>query len=110
MIAVRITLNVLPEKQLEVMQTLLSLVDPVGKEIGCKSYAIFSDINDKNSFCLLEEWKTREDLDHHIKSLRFGVLLGTKALLGEPPKIQIYTVTHIQGMEAVEAVRNKSAH
>jgi len=42
MIAVRITLNVLPEKQLEVMQTLLSLVDPVGKEIGCKSYAILN--------------------------------------------------------------------
>ncbi|WP_083863802.1 putative quinol monooxygenase [Desulfobacula toluolica] len=76
---------------------------------GCKSYYISCDINDKNCFCILEEWETREDLDHHIKSLRFGVLLGTKTLLRNPLKIRIYSVTRTQGMEAVEAIRAKRA-
>ncbi|SDU42904.1 putative quinol monooxygenase [Desulfobacula phenolica] len=109
MIAVKITLEVLPEKKLEVMQTLTSLIKPVGKEQGCKSYYIACDINDKNCFCIFEEWKTREDLDHHIKSLRFGVLLGTKTLLRNPLKIRIYSVIRTQGMEAVEAIRAKRA-
>ena len=107
MIAVRITLDVLPEKELEVMQTLFSLIKPVGKEHGCKSYKVCRDIKDKNSFCLFEEWETRKDLDHHIKTLRFKVLLGIKTLLRKPPQGRIYTVSRTQGMEAVEAIRTK---
>ena len=100
-------MNVLPEKHLEVMQTLLSMIEPTGKEAGCLSYAVFCDIEDKSLFSLLEEWETREDLDHHIMSQRFGVLLGTKTLLCEPPKIQIHTVSLSEGMEAIHAARNK---
>jgi|SRR3989339_475907 len=107
MIVVRINLNALADKHLEVTQTLLSLREPVGKEEGCKNYNIFCDIHDKNHFCLLEEWETRENLDHHIRSRRFGVLLGIKTLLREPLNIRIYTISHPQGMEAVEAVRAK---
>jgi quinol monooxygenase YgiN len=107
MIVVRITMNVLPEKQLEVTQTLLSMIVPTGKETGCLSYAVFCDIEDKNRFSLLEEWETREDMDQHVRSDRFGVLLGTKTLLCEPPKIQIHTVSESEGMEAIHAVRDK---
>jgi quinol monooxygenase YgiN len=108
-IIVRITMNVLPEKQKEVMQTLLSMIEPTGKEKGCLSYDVFCDIENKNIFSLLEEWQTREDLDHHIGSGRFGVLLGTKSLLCEPLKIEIHTVSHSEGIEAVNAVRGKRA-
>ncbi|MDP2645509.1 MAG: putative quinol monooxygenase [Desulfobacterales bacterium] len=107
MIIVRITMNVLPEKQLEVMQTLVSMIEPTGKEAGCMSYAVFCDLEDKGLFSLLEEWETREDLDYHLKSQRFGALLGTKALLCEPPKIQIHTVSRSEGMEAILAARDK---
>ena len=107
MILVRITMNVLPEKQLEVLQTLLSMIEPTGKEPGCLSYAIFSDIEDKNRFNLLEEWESRRDLDQHLKSHRFGVLLGTKTFLCEPPKIRIHTVSRSEGIEVIEAIRRK---
>ena len=107
MIIVRITMNVLPEKQLEVTQTLLSMIEPTGKEAGCLSYAVCCDIEDKNLFNLLEEWKTREDLEHHLRSNRFGVLLGSKTLLCEPLKIQIFTVADAEGIESVNSVRKK---
>jgi len=107
MIFIRTTLEVHPEKQLELEQTLLSLIKPVREEPGCKSYCTFCDINDKNQFTLLEEWETQKDLDRHIQTDRFGVLLGTKALLSEPPQIQIHTVLRTQGMETIHAVRQK---
>jgi quinol monooxygenase YgiN len=107
MIAVRITMNVLPEKQLELTQTLLSMIEPTGREAGCLSYAVFCDIEDKNRFSLLEEWETREDLDHHFRSHRFGALLGSKTLLCELPTIQIDTVSLSEGMEAIHAARKK---
>jgi quinol monooxygenase YgiN len=106
MIVVRITMNVLPEKQLEVMQTLLSLIEPAATEAGCLSYAAYYDMEDKTSFSLLQEWETREALDLHIKSYRFGVMLGIKTLLCEPPTIQIHTVSRSEGMEAVCTARD----
>ena len=107
MIIVRIIMNVLPEKQKEVMQTLLSMIESPGKESGYLSYGIFCDIEDKNVFNLISEWETRKDLDHHMRSDRFSVLLGTKSLLCEPLKIQIFTVSHSEGIEAIDAVRSK---
>lgn len=105
MVVVRITLDVLPEKQLEVMQTLVSMIGPTGNEAGCLSCDVFCDVEDKNRFSMLGAWETREALDQHILSHRFGALLGTKTLLDEPIKIQIYTVSRSEGMEAIEAVR-----
>jgi quinol monooxygenase YgiN len=107
MIVVRIIMNVLPEKQKEVMQTLLSMIEPPGKESGYLSYGIFCDIEDKNVFNLISKWETRQDLDHHIRSGLFSVLLGTKSLLCEPPQIEIHTVSRSEGMEAIDAVRLK---
>ena len=107
MIVVRMIMNVLPEKHKEVMQTLLSMIEPLGKESGYLSYGIFCDIEDKNVFNLISEWETRKDLDHHMRSDRFSVLLGTKSLLCEPLKIQIFTVSHSEGIEAIDAVRSK---
>lgn len=102
-------MNALPEKQLEVTQTLLSMIEPTGKEAGCMGYSVFCDIEDKSLLSLLEEWKTRKDLDNHIRSHRFGVLLGIKTLLCEPLKIEIHTVSQSEGMEAIVAARVKSS-
>lgn len=107
MIILRIIMNVLPEKQKEVLQTLLSMIEPTGKEKGCLSSGIFCDIEDKNVFNLISEWETRQHLDHHIRSDRFRVLLGTKSLLSEPLKIQIHTVLHSEGIEAVQVANSK---
>ncbi|MFC1816376.1 antibiotic biosynthesis monooxygenase [Thermodesulfobacteriota bacterium] len=106
MIVSRITMNIIPEKQLEMMQTLISMIEPTAKEGGCISYGIFRDIEDKNRFFLLEEWKTRKYLDHHIASHRFGVLLGSKTHLCEQLETQIFTVSHSEGMDIIHKIRN----
>jgi quinol monooxygenase YgiN len=100
-------MNVFLDKRTEVMQTLLSLIEPTENARGCLSCHGFSDIEEKNVFSLIEKWETREDLEDHIKSERFSVLLGTKSLLCEPPQIEIHTVSLSEGMETVNAARTK---
>ena len=107
MIVVRISINVLPEKQKELVQTILSMIGPMEKEAGCLSYALFCNVQDKNLLNLLEEWQTRKDLDRHLRSEMFSVLLGAKSLLFHPPQIQIHTVSHLEGIESVNTVREK---
>jgi quinol monooxygenase YgiN len=106
-IIIGITMNVLIEKRTEVMQTLLSMIEPTENERGCLSCHVFRDIEDENVFSLIEEWQTRQDLDDHIRSDRFSVLLGTKSLLCEPQQIEIHTVSRSEGMETVNAARTK---
>ena len=105
MIVVRIDMIVIPEKHLEIMQTLLSMIEPTAKKAGCLRFGVFCDIEDKNHFSLIGEWENREVLNQHIASHQFSVLLGTKALLCEPPEIQIFSVSGLEGMDAVHSIR-----
>ena len=107
MILVRTIMNALPEKQKELMLTLLSMIDTAEKEKGCLSYDVFCDIDGKRVFSLIEEWETREDLDQHIRSERFSVLLGTKSLLAKPMEMKIHTVSYTEGEEVINAIRVK---
>ncbi|MBF0121437.1 MAG: antibiotic biosynthesis monooxygenase [Desulfobacterales bacterium] len=105
MIIIMITMNTQLGKWKEVMQTLLSISESTVKEKGCISCQAYHGIDDNNIFSMIEEWETRKDLDRYMNSNRFKVLLGLKSLLSEPQEVRIYTVTHYEGMEAVNAAR-----
>ena len=93
MIIVRITMEALMENRTEIMQTLLSMIEPAEKEKGCLSYEVLCNPEDNHIFSLIEEWDTREDLVRHMRSDRFRVLLGTKSLLTKPLEMKIHTVS-----------------
>jgi quinol monooxygenase YgiN len=105
MIIIRISMETLPEKQKEVVQTILSLMASMEREPGCLSNAFFCEMKDKNMLCMVEEWESREKLDSYLKSDFFGVLLGTKSLLRQAHSIKIDTVQKTEGIEAVLAAR-----
>ena len=98
-------MNVLPEKRKELLQTVHPLIGLIREEKGCISCRLFKDDEDENSFALVEEWETQEDLDNHLRSDRFGVLLGAKSLLSKPFEFKLNGVSYTSGMEAVKAAR-----
>jgi quinol monooxygenase YgiN len=105
MIMLRTILSPFPEKQKEVLQTLLSIIEPPAHCNGLLSDGIYHDIEDSTVFKLISEWESRRHLIAHLRSDRFGVLLGTKSLLCKPIDIQILTFTKLEGMEVVTAAR-----
>ena len=105
MVIVIIKMNVLPEKCLELKQTLLALIEPARKDKGCLSHNVLQDLENDNGLSLIEVWESREDLDHRLRSDKFTVLMGTRSLLSRPPEITMNEVSHSSGWEAVEAVR-----
>jgi quinol monooxygenase YgiN len=107
MIIVKILMNALPEKRKEVFQTLLSRIDSIRQQKGCQCYHVFQDIENENGFCLIEYWENREELENHMRSPAYGVLLGTKFLLKEPHDFQVHTVLNTEGKELVDAVKGK---
>ena len=53
----------------------------------------------------VEEWESRENLERHIKSDPYRIILSLMELSGEPPEIKINTISKTEGLEAIEAIR-----
>jgi quinol monooxygenase YgiN len=85
-------MKVFAEKRKELSQTIVSLIDSLRKEEGCRRCDFFRSMEDENKLCILEEWNTRENLNSHLKSERFRVLRGAMNLLREPCEMMVYTV------------------
>lgn len=105
MIDATIKLTVPHEKREEIMQTFKAMLGPIRREQGCLGCNCYVDIETDNLFFLKEEWKTREDLDTHLRSAHFGVLLGAMKLLSKEPDIRFDTIAFTAGAEAVTAAR-----
>jgi len=101
MILVLIRMKVLPEKRMELSQTIVSLIGSIRTEKGCKRCDFCQSIEDENELFLLEEWDTRENFEDHLKSRRFKVLRGAMSLLKEPYEMTFHTVSKSAEMEEV---------
>ncbi|MEN6473834.1 MAG: antibiotic biosynthesis monooxygenase family protein [Syntrophaceae bacterium] len=99
MILVIIRMKVMPEKRMELSQTIASLSGSTRMEKGCKSCDYCHSIDDENRLFLLEEWDTPEHLITHLKSEHFRVLRGVNNLLKEPYEMKLHNVFHPTWME-----------
>jgi len=109
MIIVIINASAITEKRTEVFQTLASVALMVRGEKGCLRCQFCHEDEDDTAFNLIEEWGTREELDEHLKSQVFGILLGLQPLLKEPLGIRICPVASRDGMQAVKRARGQVA-
>ena len=105
MIDVTIKITVPPEKRKEVLQTLKAILAPIRREQGCISCNCYVDVETENIIFFRDEWKTSEDLDTHLRSVHFGVLIGAMKLLNKEPEIRFNTITSTAGAEAIKSAR-----
>ena len=94
-------MEVLPEKRMELSQTVASLTGSIKMEKGSKRCDFYQSIEDETELLLLEEWDTQENLMTHLKSDHFRVLRGAMNLLQEPYERMFHTVFHPAGMEEI---------
>ena len=52
----------------ELKAVCLGLIEPTRKENGCISYDLFQDITNPGKFTFIENWKSKEHLDVHLKT------------------------------------------
>ncbi len=90
MILVMIRMKVLPEKRMELSQTIALLIVSIRTEKGCQRCDFCQSTEDENELWLLEEWDTQENLNGHMKSERFRVLRGAMTLLKEPYEMRFH--------------------
>ena len=97
-----------PDKREDLVETVIGLIEPTRVEKGCLDYHFFKDIEDENSFTILERWATQEDIEKFVRSDSYHQLLTAMELLAKPPDIKINAVSYTAGLEAIKAARNCS--
>ena len=75
---------VVAEKKFDEFNDSLSyLSSAIQKEHGCLDFSLCRDLNKKNAYRVLGEWKTRQAMEAHFKREKFSVLIGAAKVLGE---------------------------
>jgi len=87
MIITTVKLKGREDKRLEIAQTIRGIADQVRQCKGCVGVNCYQDMEDKNVFYNVQEWRSSEELDGLLKSKLFAALLGLETILTEPPQI-----------------------
>ena len=93
MIYATIKVHVPPEKRDEIILTFKSILGPIRHEHGCNSCHCSVDIEDENLIYMSAVWQNKRNLDVHLQSPLFSVLLGAMKLLNKEPEIIIVSTT-----------------
>jgi len=78
-----------PGKRKEILQTINGALGRLKRRKGDLDVSSYQDVNDKNIFYLVEEWRTQKDMDRYLHSNLFAVLLGIETILTAKPEIKI---------------------
>ena len=99
MVQLEIIFQVLPHKQKEFSQTINNLCDPDLFRKKGEYPVIYRAPDDENIYCYLVEWNSKKDLDAHMNSEQFEMLVGAMKVLGEIQVAQIHEINRTQVLE-----------
>ena len=106
MVLTTIRFVVPPDKRDTFLRVLRSLLEPTRVERGCLDFGLYQDIQDENTFILIEKWEAVPDLMSHLRTDGFQRVLWVMDLASEAPVIEYHTVQTSEGMELISSARS----
>ena len=108
MITALFRIPVSDENRAGITRLLRSLIEPIQSETGCISCRLYREPKNPDVLTWVEEWRTRDDLDRHLRSQRFTRILAALDMADAEPEVRFDTVVETVGMQLVEAARGSS--
>jgi quinol monooxygenase YgiN len=107
MITLSIDLKTRPQKLAEFLQTLDKLLIELRREEGNLRYGYQQTDVDDTKIHLQAQWQSWENLESHLRSDFFTILLGAIRVLCEKPEVRIDDGAKVSGMEIIEDLCRK---
>ena len=89
----------------DILRLLRSLIEPTRVETGCVSCGLFKDMHDPSVIVWVEEWKTQNDLERHLRSRRYKKILAAFDMSTSQPVMRFNTVVETKGMQLIADAR-----
>ena len=74
-------------------------------KVGCAGFSISQDVTNPETLTICDQWTTREDLDEHVRSADYRLLLAVIDLSVTPPEISFDELEHLGGLDLVQTLR-----
>ncbi len=105
MIIVTFRMKVLGRRRKDFLDSGRLMLGPTRVQPGCISCDFYQDLNDLDTVLYIEEWQSRENLEHHIKSDSYRIILSLMDNCVEPPEIKLSTISNVEGFETIVNIR-----
>jgi len=99
----QITIELKENKVDEFVRNLLSLWFKFLKEEKCLNYRVYREFEKENTFCMIAEFVSHDDMENHFKTQDFEVLVGASSVLGKELKMVISEVVAKGGSDLVKS-------
>ena len=83
----------------EFVKSMRSFARRIRKEKGCLGYSVYRDFEKENTYSLIGEWKTRQAMETHFKTLNFEALIDAARVLGETFEMSLVEVLESGGFK-----------
>jgi quinol monooxygenase YgiN len=93
------------KKQNEALEILGSMIEQIQFEPGCINCRLYRDVQEERALMLEEIWTGEKDLQRHLKSDRYRMILLVVEMAAEPPEIRFDTIVQSSGVEIIEQAR-----
>ena len=81
MVVLNMTMDAVPARRKELLQTLHELIGVMGNEQGFLEARVDIDAGDPNVMTLVQRWETQGAVDIYLRSEYFDVLIGAIEIL-----------------------------
>jgi quinol monooxygenase YgiN len=99
MLFYQLKIGIKPYKPDEFVSSMRSYLRCIRKEKGCLDFRVYKDSETKNTYIVVGEWETRQDMEKHFVTQEFGLLIGAARVLGETFSMNIAEVSKTGGFE-----------
>jgi len=99
---VRLTLS--DDRRDEALRVLRSLVGPVRSQPGCVQTQLMADVQSHHVVTWVSRWRTRPDLERHLRSTHFRRILAVMELAAENPYVEFEAGGELRGLDLVHEV------
>jgi quinol monooxygenase YgiN len=105
MILSTVRLAISAKQQPEALRILRVFMGHATAQAGCAGFWISQDLTDPKALTISDQWVTRDDLDEHIRSAEYRLLLAVIDLSETHPQISFDNLEHLGGLDLVQALR-----
>lgn len=83
------------------LRTLSSLLGPTRVAAGCVNAHLYTDLDNRKTLLLVEEWDSREQFDRNLDAAKLNIIVAAIELSSEAPVICVDTVEREEGVDAL---------
>ena len=102
-----IRINPHPRTRREILDILRNAESLTRTKTGCLGSSVYVKKFEEQVILYLESWQSREDFERHVRSSQYDRILAALDLARDPPEVHFFEIGTLEGMELIEAIRNR---